>query len=81
MAVWLVCVRCVRVCVAVRCAARAVALVVHQALPPLVAVVRGSGKPEAKLMAVHILKDMTADVACQLPLVEKGAVRACRLGA
>jgi hypothetical protein len=54
---------------------RAVALVANLALAPVVSVIRGSGKAEAKVMAVQILKEMTADTACQPMLVEKGAVR------
>ena len=49
------------------------------ALAPIVSVIRGSGKAEGKIIAVQVLKEMTADTACQPLLVEKGAVRTARL--
>ena len=49
-------------------------IVQNLGLAPLVSVVRGSGKPEGKIIAVQALKELTADTVCQPLLVEKGAV-------
>jgi hypothetical protein len=64
---------CVRT--TLRMLACAGALVDNVVTGPLIAIVRASGKPEGKLLAVKILRELTADAACQPRLVEKGAVR------
>jgi hypothetical protein len=53
----------------------AVALAQSAALGALVAKVRASGKPDGKLLAVRVIKELTADMACQPLLVEQGTVR------
>ena len=74
----LLCENSVALTVLLRCCA-AVALVDGSVMAPLIAIIRASGKPDSKLAAVKVLKDLTADPACQPPLVDKGAVRAFAL--